>query len=226
MKLLSFMKFDKLYLCLVQIFLLSSTNCNHSEVISILFLILSEWQFYTVSKIIIRAVRLYCMLSSEVLCFKLHVVSCPYQWSHWCIFVMTMPRWMYLGFGGHALLQIPLTACEIIFLVSYSNHVVCFLSPPPCFSQPYCQVCFQLIRISESWTALDLGSCSLFVIWSTWPGWQPCFLFSSHGLSCCFPVGCLLGMCSQIFQCQILLCFITSETSASCLEYSMRYICI
>lgn len=154
---------------------------------------------------------LYVVLLSSVF-WVVNVVSCPYQWSHCWIFVLIMSWLFFIGNYSYSL----------------SNHFLSFLFKSHCF-------CLLLLSCPNLHTKLASSSSgfqnclrlwilfflSQLVIWSPCPGWQLYSLFSSHVLSCCFP------LCSRIFQCQILPCFITTETSeAYCVEYSMRYICI
>lgn len=92
-----------------------------------------------------------------------------------------MPLLLHRGFRGRALLEIPLLACQITFLVCYSIHVVCLgfvssylVSPTiPSLLQAYQD--FRILNCLRPWILFFI---SLFVIWSAWAGWQPWFLFS------------------------------------------------
>lgn len=153
-----------------------------------------------------------CLLKFCVSCYKCCLLSLSVEL---LVCLMIMHRLMRLALEGMLYWKFLL---QLLHVFSFFIQTMLSVLSPTCFSQPCHQVCFQCVRSSESWTALDLRSCSLqhFVICSTWPGCQPVSIF----LSCCFSLGYPLGFSSQIFQYQILTCFITIETSW--VEYLMK----
>lgn len=97
LKLLSFMKLGKPYLCVIQIFLISSRSDKHNNVTFIVYFnwqltIDFNWQLLTLIDNLMLSLKyiqgsqnvLYVVLVISVF-WVVSVVSCPYQWSHYLI---------------------------------------------------------------------------------------------------------------------------------------------
>lgn len=201
--------------------MVSCTNSNHNEIIDI-FCISIEWLLYAVAKIqsaysgcIVCCFLKFCVSSAKccLLSVSVKLLMC---------FVMIMPR-IQLGFGGHAFWKFLSALLKyFFFLVCYSNHTVWLFFCLFLLTFPSLATKFRILNCRRPWILFFTTFCHPVNLT------RMAALFSVL-FSCFFmflSIGCPLSICSQIFQCQILTCFIATETYASWVEYSMEYLCI